>query len=76
MVDGLQVDRRRAEVAVAELALDDVERHAFAREFESVGMTQLMGREAASYRDRGTGPSAIGREARHTNERSASLASR
>ena len=35
-VDALEVDAGGAEVGVSELALDDVERHAFAREFDSV----------------------------------------
>src|SRR6266511_3789648 len=46
-IDALQVDARRAEVGVAELALDDVERNAFARELERMSMAQLMGREPA-----------------------------
>jgi hypothetical protein len=33
---------------VAELALDDVERHAFACEFDGVGVAQLVRSEAAS----------------------------
>ena len=37
-VDALEVDAGGAEVGVAELALDDVERHAFAREFDGVGV--------------------------------------
>src|SRR5215210_2314963 len=45
-VDALQVDARGAEVGVPELALDDVERHAFAGELDGVGMAQLMRREA------------------------------
>jgi hypothetical protein len=46
-VDALEVNRGRAEVGVAELALDDVERHAFARELDGVGVAQLVRREAA-----------------------------
>jgi predicted ATPase len=42
-VDPLQIDRRRAEVGVPELALDDVQRHALAR----MRVTQLVGRKAA-----------------------------
>jgi hypothetical protein len=34
VVDALQVDRRDAEVAVAELTLDDDQGHALAREFD------------------------------------------
>jgi hypothetical protein len=45
--DALQVDRGRAEVGVAELTLDHVERHPFARELDGVRVAQLMRREAA-----------------------------
>src|SRR5215207_2787172 len=45
-VDALQVDRGRAEVRVAELTLDHVQRHAFARELDGVGVAQLVRREA------------------------------
>jgi hypothetical protein len=44
-VDSLQVDRGRAEIGVAELALDDVQRDALAGELERVRMAQLMRRE-------------------------------
>ncbi len=37
-VDALEVDAGGAEVGVSELALDDVERHAFARELDGVGV--------------------------------------
>jgi hypothetical protein len=46
VVDPLQVDRRDAEVAVAELALDDDQRDAFAREVDGMGVPELVGREA------------------------------
>ena len=46
VVDALQVDRRDAEVAVAELALDDDQRHALARELNSMGVPELVRREA------------------------------
>jgi hypothetical protein len=46
-VDALQVDAGGAEVGVAELALDDVERHAFAGEFDGVGVAELVRREAS-----------------------------
>jgi hypothetical protein len=46
-VDALQVDRGRAEIGVAELALDDVERDSLAGEFDRVGMAQLVRREPA-----------------------------
>jgi hypothetical protein len=45
-VDALQANRGRGEVGVAELALDDVERHAFAGELDGVGVAQLMRRKA------------------------------
>jgi hypothetical protein len=41
----LQVDRRRAEVGMPELALDDVERDALAGELQRVRMAQLVRRE-------------------------------
>jgi hypothetical protein len=43
-VDALQVDADRAEVRVAELALDHVERHALASELDGVGVAQLVRR--------------------------------
>jgi hypothetical protein len=46
-VDALQVDRGCAEVRVAELALDHVERHALAGELDGMRVAQLMRREAA-----------------------------
>ena len=42
----LQVDRGGAEVGVAELALDDVQRHALASEFERMRVAQLVRSEA------------------------------
>jgi hypothetical protein len=48
VVDALEVDRGHAEVRVAELALNDVERHALARHLNGVGVAQLVGREAAA----------------------------
>src|SRR5947208_1196730 len=42
VVDPVEVDRGDAEVAVAELALDDDERHTFASHFDGVGVPQLM----------------------------------
>jgi hypothetical protein len=44
-VDALQEDAGRAEVGMAELALDDVEWHAFTGELNGVGVAQLMRRE-------------------------------
>jgi hypothetical protein len=52
-VDALQVDGSDAEVAVAELTLDDHERHAFARHLHGVGVAELVGREAAAHAGRG-----------------------
>ena len=43
----MEVDRGHAEVAVPELALDDVQRHAFTQELEGVRVTELGGREAS-----------------------------
>ena len=45
-VDALEIDRGRAEVGVAELALDHVERHALAGELDGMGVAQLVRREA------------------------------
>jgi hypothetical protein len=42
-VDSLQVDAGRAEIGMAELALDDVQRNALAGEFERVGVAALTG---------------------------------
>jgi hypothetical protein len=47
-VDPLQVDARRAEVGMAKLALDDVQRHALAGELKRMRVAELMGREAAA----------------------------
>ena len=49
VVDALQVDRGDAEVAVAELALDDDERDAFAGHLDGVGVAQLVWCEAATH---------------------------
>src|SRR4051794_19497243 len=48
-VDALQVDRSDAEVAVAELALDDVERDAVVREFDGVRVAELVRGKAPAY---------------------------
>jgi hypothetical protein len=48
-VDALEVDRGGAEVGVAELALDDVQRHAFAGELERMGVAELVRREPAAH---------------------------
>ena len=62
VVDGLQVDGGGAEVAVAELALSDDERHAFASHFGGVRVPELVGREAPA--DTVLGPSGVSRLAR------------
>ena len=48
-VDALQIDRCGAEIGMAELALDDVQRNAFTSELERVGVAQLVWREAAPH---------------------------
>src|SRR3954468_8534377 len=48
-IDALQVDRGHAEVAVPELALNDVQRYALAQEFQRVRVTQLVRREATAH---------------------------
>jgi hypothetical protein len=49
VVDALQGDGGDAEVAFAELALDDDQRHAFARPFDGVGVPKLVWREAPAH---------------------------
>ena len=55
VVDALEIDRGDAEVAVAELALDDDQRHALARQLDGVRVAQLVRRKAPpdTGRDRG-----------------------
>src|SRR3954462_5565747 len=48
VVDALEVDRGDAEVAVAELALDDDERNALVGHLDGVGVAELVGREASA----------------------------
>ena len=48
-VDALEVDGGHAEVAVPELALDDVQRHALAQQLERVRVPQLVRRKAATH---------------------------
>src|SRR5215204_7824417 len=62
-VDALQVDGGCAEVGVAELALDDVQGHAFVGELEGVGVAELVRRKSPA--DSGMGREAVKREA-HT----------
>jgi hypothetical protein len=59
VVDALQVDRSDAEVAVAELALDDDQWHAFASELDGVGVPELVRREAAADAGRDGGPAQL-----------------
>ena len=47
-VDALWVGAGDAEVCVAELALDDGQRHTFASHLDRVSVAQLTGREPAS----------------------------
>ena len=42
-VDAVEIDRRHAEVAVAELALDHLERDTFAGHLDGVRLAQLVG---------------------------------
>jgi hypothetical protein len=48
VVDALEVDRGDAEVAVAELTLDDDERHALVRHLNGVGVAELVRCEASA----------------------------
>ena len=88
-VDALQIDRGHAEVAVPESALDDVQRHALARQFERVRVAQLVRREAPTHagpRRAGATPRArqtsarlcraCGRRSRRTADRPASPGAR
>src|SRR5512132_4070115 len=49
VVDALQVDGRDAKVRVTELALDDVERHAFACHLDRMGMAKLVRSEPPAH---------------------------
>jgi hypothetical protein len=46
VVDPLEIDARDAEMAVAELALNDDQRYAFARQFDGVRLAELVRRKA------------------------------
>ena len=59
-VDALQVDRGYAEVAVAELALDDNQRDAFAGHLDGVRVSELVRRERAPHSRRGGGAAQFG----------------
>ena len=48
-VDALEVDRGHAEIEVAELTLDDVERDALAGELDRVRVAQLVRRESPAH---------------------------
>ena len=63
IVDALQIDRGDAEVAVAELALDDDQRDAFAGHLDGVGVAELVRSEAASDAGGGGGAAQLGRVA-------------
>jgi hypothetical protein len=60
VVDALEVDRGDAEVAVAELALDDDERRALVSHLDGVGVAELMGREAPTHAGSRGGPTQAG----------------
>jgi hypothetical protein len=62
-IDALQVNARGAEIRVPELALDDVQRHALARELVRVRVAQLMRREAAPDASLGREPPELARTA-------------
>jgi hypothetical protein len=49
VVDPAQVDRGDGEVGVPELALDDEQRHAFARHLHRVRVSELMRSEPTSH---------------------------
>src|SRR3954451_3290872 len=55
-IDALQIDRGHAEVAVPELALDDVQRHALAQQLKRVRVPQLVRSEAATHAGPGRAP--------------------
>ncbi len=49
VVDALEVDRGDAEVAVAELTLDNDQRDAFASHLDGVGVSELVRGEASPH---------------------------
>jgi hypothetical protein len=59
-VDALQVDAGDAEVAMPELALDDDQRHALASHLDSMGVAELVWREASPHACRSRGPPQLG----------------
>ena len=48
-VDAVEIDRRHAEVDVAELALDHLQRDTIAGHLDGVGVAQLVGSEASPH---------------------------
>jgi hypothetical protein len=58
-VDALQVDAGGAEVGVPELALDDVERHAFTSQLDGMGVAQLVWCEPTSHARLGSEPAEL-----------------
>jgi hypothetical protein len=59
VVDALRVDRGDAEVAVAELALDDDQRHAFAGQLDGVRVSELVRLEVPPDTGREGGPAQV-----------------
>src|SRR3954470_21362713 len=55
-IDALQIARGHAEVAVPELALDDVQRHALAQQLKRVRVPQLVRSKAATHAGPGRAP--------------------
>src|SRR3954464_4522387 len=49
VLDALEIDRGDAEVGMAELALDDKQRHPFAGHLDGMGVAELMRREASPH---------------------------
>ena len=48
VVDALEIDRRDAEIAMSELALDNDQRNAFAGQLDGVSVPELVRRSAAA----------------------------
>ena len=59
-VDALQIDAGDGKVAVAELALDDDQRHAFTGHLDRVGVAQLVRSESAPHSCRHSNASKLG----------------
>jgi hypothetical protein len=58
--DSLQEDRHDAEVAMAEMAVDDDRRHAFIGHLDGVGVAQLSGAKGPAHASPRCGPSELG----------------